>query len=145
MSKFTERSFETLFVDVVYPPVDDPHIAGQAACAHCLAPIYAAGVVEVETVNLLMTSSTKMSDRERDVVLPKIVAGFQECCEKANAIMTQSPLALNPSLTISGQVNAFMNVGSREFVASDMAQKGDVLGKHISFRQIKRVSYVICC
>jgi hypothetical protein len=94
-----------------------------------LAPIYAAGVVEVETVNLLMTSSTKMSDRERDVVLPKIVAGFQQCCEKANAIMTQSPLALNPSLTISGQVNAFMNVGSREFVPSDMAQKGDVLGK----------------
>ncbi|CAG5105092.1 Oidioi.mRNA.OKI2018_I69.chr1.g1826.t1.cds [Oikopleura dioica] len=107
--------------------IDDPHIAGQAACAHCLAPIYAAGVVEVETVNLLMTSSTKMSDRERDVVLPKIVAGFQECCERANAIMTQSPLALNPSLTISGQVNAFMNVGSREFVASDAAQKGDVL------------------
>lgn len=125
----SKNGFTDIFVasDIVYPPVDDPHIAGQAACAHCLAPIYAAGVVEVETVNLLMTSSTKMSDRERDVVLPKIVAGFQQCCEKANAIMTQSPLALNPSLTISGQVNAFMNVGSRDFVASDMAQKGDVL------------------
>lgn len=125
----SKNGFTDIFVasDVVYPPVDDPHIAGQAACAHCLAPIYAAGVVEVETVNLLMTSSTKMSDRERNVVLPKIVAGFQQCCEKANAIMTQSPLALNPSLTISGQVNAFMNVGSREFVPSDMAQKGDVL------------------
>ena len=43
-------------------------------------------------MNLLITTSTKLSDRERDVILPEIVLGFQECCAEAGANMTQSPI-----------------------------------------------------
>ena len=43
-------------------------------------------------VNLTITTSTKLSDRERDVILPQIVLGFQECCAEAGANMTQSPI-----------------------------------------------------
>ena len=78
--------------DVIYPPVDDPYAVGKAACAHCLSPLYACGVSEVDSVNLTITTSTKLSDRERDVILPQIVLGFQECCAEAGANMTQSPI-----------------------------------------------------
>lgn len=124
----SKNTYLDIFVasDVVYPPVDDPYAAGKAACAHCLSPIYACGVPEIESVNILLTSSTKMSDRERDVVLPQIVDGFRDCCKDAYAVMTQSPLALNPSLMIAGQVTAFVPVG-QDFVASDRAEAGDVL------------------
>ena len=47
---------------------------------------------QVDSVNLLITTSTKLSDRERDVILPEIVLGFQECCAEAGANMTQSPI-----------------------------------------------------
>jgi len=111
--------------DVVYPPVDDPYAVGKAACSHCLSPIYACGVAEVDSVNLLITSSTKLSDRERDVILPQIVLGFQECCAEAGANMTQSPIALNPSCFISGQVSSIQHENAwRE---SDLAVQGDVL------------------
>lgn len=111
--------------DVVYPPVDDPYAVGKAACAHCLSPLYACGVSEVDSVNLLITSSTKLSDRERDVILPQIVLGFQECCSEAGANMTQSPIALNPSCFISGQVTSITEQGG--WINSDQAVTGDVL------------------
>lgn len=111
--------------DVVYPPVDDPYAVGKAACAHCLSPLYACGVSEVDSINLLITSSTKLSDRERDVILPQIVLGFQECCTEAGANMTQSPIALNPSCFISGQVSSIVNGG--DWIQSDQAVNGDVL------------------
>jgi len=111
--------------DVIYPPVDDPYAVGKAACAHCLSALYACGVSEVDSVNLLITTSTKLSDRERDVILPEIVLGFQECCAEAGANMTQSPIALNPACFISGQASSIIN--GREWIQSDQAVQGDVL------------------
>lgn len=111
--------------DVVYPPVDDPYAVGKAACAHCLSALYACGVSEVDSINLLITTSTKLSDRERDVILPQIVLGFQECCAEAGANMTQSPIALNPAMFISGQASSIVNGG--EWIQSDQAVQGDVL------------------
>lgn len=111
--------------DVIYPPVDDPYAVGKAACAHCLSALYACGVSEVDSVNLLITTSTKLSDRERDVILPEIVLGFQECCAEAGANMTQSPIALNPACFISGQASSIIN--GQEWIQSDQAVQGDVL------------------
>jgi len=111
--------------DVIYPPVDDPYAVGKAACAHCLSPLYACGVSEVDSVNLTITTSTKLSDRERDVILPQIVLGFQECCAEAGANMTQSPIALNPSCFISGMASSTVNSG--EWIHSDQAVAQDVL------------------
>ena len=51
-------------------------------------------------MNLLITTSTKLSDRERDVILPEIVLGFQECCAEAGANMTQSPIGKRPRLCV---------------------------------------------
>ena len=104
---------------------------------------------QVDSVNLLITTSTKLSDRERDVILPEIVLGFQECCAEAGANMTQSPIgkplkltptrnslpkysqfypilsALNPACFISGQASSIIN--GREWIQSDQAVQGDVL------------------
>jgi len=63
--------------DFFYPIVDDPYIMGKIAAANTLSDLYAMGVTECDNMLMLLTVSNKMSDKERDVVVPLIMRGFK--------------------------------------------------------------------
>lgn len=71
--------------DFFYPIVDDPYMMGKIACANVLSDLYAMGVIECDNMLMLLAVSTKMTEKERDVVIPLIMRGFKVSKEiKAN-------------------------------------------------------------
>lgn len=50
---------------------------GKIACAGVLSSLYAMGVTECDNMLMLMGVSTKLTDKERDVVVPLIMRGFK--------------------------------------------------------------------
>lgn len=77
--------------DFFYPIVDDPYMMGKIACANVLSDLYAMGVTDCDNMLMLLAVSTKMTEKERDVVIPLIMRGFKVspsasinkvCCSK---------------------------------------------------------------
>jgi len=52
-------------------------IAGKIACANVISDLYAMGVTECDNMLMLLGVSTKMTEKERDVVVPLIMRGFK--------------------------------------------------------------------
>merc|ERR1712096_440419 len=65
--------------DFFYPLVEDPYMQGKIACANVLSDLYAMGVTECDNMLMLLAVSTKMTEKERDVVVPLIMRGFKDC------------------------------------------------------------------
>lgn len=55
-------------------------ILGKIACANVLSDLYAMGVTECDNMLMLMGVSTKLTDKERDVVVPLMMRGFKVRC-----------------------------------------------------------------
>lgn len=63
--------------DFVYPVVDDPYVMGKVACANVLSDLYAMAVTDCDNVLMLLAISQKMSEKERDTVVPILMRGFR--------------------------------------------------------------------
>lgn len=50
---------------------------GKIACANVLSDLYAMGVTECDNMLMLLGVSTKMTEKERDVVVPLMLRGFR--------------------------------------------------------------------
>lgn len=52
---------------------------GKIACANVLSDVYAMGAVEVDNMLMLLSTSNKMSEKERDTIMPLVLQGFKVC------------------------------------------------------------------
>jgi len=52
-------------------------LTGKIACANVLSDLYAMGVIDCDNMLMLLGVSTKMTEKERDVVIPLIMRGFK--------------------------------------------------------------------
>ena len=52
---------------------------GKIACANVLSDLYAMGVTDCDNMLMLLGVSNKMSEKERDVVVPMMMRGFKVC------------------------------------------------------------------
>lgn len=77
--------------DFFYPIVDDPYMMGKIACANVLSDLYAMGVIDCDNMLMLLAVSTKMTEKERDVVIPLIMRGF-----KVGMIILNLPRSAKP-------------------------------------------------
>ncbi|XP_074661872.1 inactive selenide, water dikinase-like protein [Tubulanus polymorphus] len=111
--------------DFFYPLVDDPYMMGKIACANVLSDLYAMGAMDCDNMLMLLGVSQKMSDKERDVVVPLIMRGFKDTAEEAGTAVTGGQTVLNPWLTIGGVATSVCQ--SNEFIMPDDAVAGDVL------------------
>lgn len=111
--------------DFFYPLVDDPYMMGKITCANVLSDLYAMGVTECDNMLMLLTSSNKMSDKERDVIIPIIMRGFKDAAEEAGTAVTGGQTVLNPWLTVGGVATSVCQ--SNEYIMPDSAVVGDVL------------------
>ena len=52
-------------------------LQGKIACANVLSDLYAMGVTDCDNMLMLLGVSNKMSEKERDVVIPMLMRGFK--------------------------------------------------------------------
>merc|ERR1719402_2181240 len=111
--------------DFFYPLVEDPYMQGKIACANVLSDLYAMGVTECDNMLMLLAVSTKMTEKERDVVVPLIMRGFKDCALEAGTTVTGGQTVMNPWRTIGGVGTTICQ--PNEFIIPDSAVVGDVL------------------
>ncbi|GAB1598203.1 selenide, water dikinase-like [Argonauta hians] len=111
--------------DFFYPLVDDPYMMGKIACANVLSDLYAMGVTECDNMLMLLGVSNKMTEKERDVVVPIMMRGFKDLAEDAGTQVSGGQTVVNPWLTIGGVATTVCQ--SNEFIMPDNAVVGDVL------------------
>merc|ERR1719283_536950 len=111
--------------DFFYPLVEDPYMQGKIACANVLSDLYAMGVTECDNMLMLLAVSTKMTEKERDVVMPLMMRGFKDCALEAGTSVTGGQTVMNPWCTIGGVATTVCQ--PNEFIIPDSAVVGDVL------------------
>jgi selenide,water dikinase len=111
--------------DFFYPLVDDPYMMGKIACANVLSDLYALGVTECDNMLMLMATSQKMSEKERDVVVPLMIRGFRDAAEEGGTSVNGGQTVVNPWMTIGGVGTTVCQ--PNEFIMPDNAVVGDVL------------------
>lgn len=111
--------------DFFYPLVDDPYMMGKIACANVLSDLYAMGVTECDNMLMLLGVSTKMTEKERDVVIPLIMRGFKDSALEAGTTVTGGQTVVNPWCTIGGVASTVCQ--PNEYIVPDNAVVGDVL------------------
>ncbi|KAH7936368.1 hypothetical protein HPB52_021768 [Rhipicephalus sanguineus] len=83
-------------IDYFYPSVDDPYIAGKIACANVLSDLYALGVTRCDNMLMVMAVSTKLTEKQRDIVVPLLIKGIKDLAEEAGTKVTGGQTVLNP-------------------------------------------------
>lgn len=111
--------------DFFYPLVDDPYVMGKITCANVLSDLYAMGVVDCDNMLMLLGVCDKLSDKERDVVIPLIMKGFKDLAKEAETTVTGGQTVINPWMTIGGVASAVCTPD--EIIMPDGAVPGDVL------------------
>lgn len=111
--------------DFFYPLVEDPYMMGRIACANVLSDLYAMGITECDNMLMLLSVSQKMSDEERDKVMPLIVKGFRDAAEDGGTSVTGGHTVLNPWLIVGGVATVVCQPS--DFIMPDSAVPGDVL------------------
>lgn len=76
--------------------------SGKIACANVISDLYAMGVTECDNMLMLLGVSTKMTEKERDVVVPLIMRGFKDSALEAGTTVTGGQTVVNPWCTIGG-------------------------------------------
>lgn len=112
-------------IDYFYPSVEDPYIAGKIACANVLSDLYALGVTRCDNMLMVMAVSTKLTEKQRDIVVPLLIKGIKDLAEEAGTRVTGGQTVLNPWPMIGGVASAVCR--ESEIISPDNAQAGDVL------------------
>jgi selenide,water dikinase len=111
--------------DFFYPLVEDPYLQGKIACANVLSDLYACGVVECDTMLMLLASSRDMTPKQRDVATKLMIEGFNDLAKEANTMVTGGQTVLNPWPIIGGVATSVKK--SSEFIMPENAVAGDVI------------------
>ncbi|XP_058873113.1 selenide, water dikinase 1-like [Acipenser ruthenus] len=111
--------------DFFYPLVEDPYMMGRIACANVLSDLYAMGITECDNMLMLLSVSQRMSDKEREKVMPLMMRGFRDAAEEGGTSVTGGQTVLNPWIIIGGVATVVCQPS--EFIMPDNAVPGDVL------------------
>jgi selenide, water dikinase len=106
-------------------------IQGKIACANVLSDIYAMGVTDCDNVLMILATSQKFSAKERDVIMPLLIQGFQvnfnslllqiifliiilvfslqDCALEAGTYVNGGQTVINPWVTIGGTATAVVH------------------------------------
>jgi len=111
--------------DFFYPLVDDPYVMGKIACANVLSDIYAMGALEVDNMLMLLSTSNKMTEKERDTIMPLILQGFKDCAEEAGTSVQGGQTVINPWIIVGGVATSVCT--QNEIIIPENAVVGDVI------------------
>uniref|UniRef100_A0A452H7R4 selenide, water dikinase n=1 Tax=Gopherus agassizii TaxID=38772 RepID=A0A452H7R4_9SAUR len=109
-------------------PMGDPRtpvFQGRIACANVLSDLYAMGITECDNMLMLLSVSQKMTDEEREKIMPLIIKGFRDAAEDGGTSVTGGQTVLNPWIIVGGVATVVCQ--PNEFIMPDSAVPGDVL------------------
>ncbi|CAB1330340.1 unnamed protein product, partial [Coregonus sp. 'balchen'] len=98
---------------------------GRIACANVLSDLYAMGITECDNMLMLLSVSQKMSEKERELVMPLMIRGFRDAAEEGGTSVTGGQTVVNPWIIIGGVASVVCQ--PNEFIMPDSAVPGDVL------------------
>jgi selenide,water dikinase len=117
--------FSISTTDFFYPNVESPFAQGRLAAANVLSDLYANGVVDVDTVLMILGVSMDMEPEHRDIVTTEMIRGFTIAVHEAGASVTGGQTVRNPWPIIGGVASSV--VREEEIVRPGGARAGDVL------------------
>ena len=117
--------FSLSTTDFFYPNIEDPRAQGAIAAANVLSDAYANGVVDVDTVLMLLSVSSDMPPAAADIVTKALIQGFTSAVHAAGASVTGGQTVINPWTIIGGVATA--TVSEAELIRPGGAIPGDVL------------------
>lgn len=112
-------------VDFFYPLVDDPMLMGKIAFANVVSDLCSIGVTHIDHVNILISSPTEFTEKERDIVLPLLLKGIEEHANTIKVKFSLIKVSLNPWCIIGGIASAVCRID--EIVPPVGAKAGNVL------------------
>merc|ERR1719412_3586404 len=83
------------------------------------------GVVNCHNMLMLLAVSKDLSDKERDVVIPLMMKGFQDTAREAGCLVTGGQTVMNPWVTIGGVASTVCS--QEDIIMPEGALPGDVL------------------
>lgn len=111
--------------DFFFPSVEDPYLQGQIGCANVLSDLYSMGIVECDTILMLLAASTDMDEDERYRCTLEMMKGFAERAALAETRVTGGQTVMNPWPLIGGV--AMRVVAESEMIRPTGIRAGDVL------------------
>jgi selenide,water dikinase len=111
--------------DFFYPLVDDPYLQGRIGACNVLSDMYALGVVQIDSVLMILAASNRMEQETRDIVTRQMIEGFEFTCKAAGVDCTGGQSVVNPWPIIGG--TAMSACARDEFIMPTGAVVGDVL------------------
>lgn len=111
--------------DMFYPILDDPYIMGRVAAISLLSDLYATGVVDVDNILMYLGISSKLTQPERDTIIPLMIKGFQDAAREAGTRVSGGQTILNPWMMMGGVATSIC--APEEYIVPQSAMAGDVL------------------
>lgn len=75
---------------------------GKITCANVLSDLYAMGVTDCDNMLMLLGVSSRLSQKERDVVVPLLMKGFRDLAEEAGTSIQGGQTVINPWMVVGG-------------------------------------------
>ncbi len=71
-----------------------------------LSDLYALGVTHCDNMLMLLGVSQSLTEAQRDVVVPLLMAGFRDCAVEAGTDVTGGQTVVNPWVIVGGVASA---------------------------------------
>lgn len=111
--------------DYFYPIIDDPFLMGKITCANVVSDLFAMGVTKIDSLQLILKNSTRMTEKEINVIVPLLIRGFKAAASKVGCKVQLLSAIENPWCTIGGIATSVCK--SNEFIMPENAQLGDAI------------------
>lgn len=71
-------------------------------CASVLSDLYAAGITDCDSIQMLLGLSSRITVKERDIIAPLIIRGFKDAAEAAGCAVRGGNTVVNPWMLLGG-------------------------------------------
>jgi len=111
--------------DFFYPLVEDPYMQGKIACANVVSDMYAMGVPYVDNLLMLLSMSSDMDAKSRDIVTLEMIRGFDDQAKLAKSVVSGGQTVMNPWPIIGGVAKSICKM--EDIIMPVNAVAGDVI------------------
>jgi len=117
--------FQVSTTDFFFPSVEDPYIQGKIACANVLSDMYSLGLTHCDNMLMLLGACKEMDPSDRDVVVARMMKGFNDLAAEAGTRVTGGQTVINAWPLIGGVAMAAAQ--ESDFIRPETAVDGDII------------------
>lgn len=111
--------------DFFYPLVTDPTLQGRIGAANVLSDMYAMGVYDIDSMLMILSVSTQMTNADQDIVTRCLIDGFAQGCKDAGTEVSGGQTVKNPWPMVGGVAQS--TCMDKDIIMPTNAVAGDVI------------------